>query len=55
MLMNYNFAYLYGCGTLSPKLKEERRIRVVENGKLKRKFGPNKDKVMGKWRKKPNE
>jgi hypothetical protein len=35
-------------------LREERRLRVFENGVL-RIFGPKSDKVTGKWRKLHNE
>jgi hypothetical protein len=37
--------------TLSFTLREERRLRVFENGVLRRIFGPRKDKVTGEWRK----
>jgi len=36
-------------------LKEERRLRVIENRVLKRVFGPKKDEVTGDWRKLHNE
>jgi len=32
-------------------LKEECRLRVFENGVLRRVFVPKKDEVTGKWRK----
>jgi hypothetical protein len=38
---------LYGCETLSPTLREEHRLRVVENRVLRRIFGPNRDEVTG--------
>jgi hypothetical protein len=34
---------------------EERRLRVFENGLLRRMFVHKKDKVTGKWRKLHNE
>jgi len=42
---------LYGCGTWSLILREERRLRVFENGVLRRIFGPKRDEVTGEWRK----
>ena len=42
---------LYGCETWSLTLREERRLRVFENGVLRRVFVPKKDEVTGKWRK----
>ena len=38
---------LYGCGTLSLILREERSLRVLENRVLRRIFGPKKDEVTG--------
>jgi len=46
---------LYGCETWSLTLKEERRLRVIENRVLRRIFGPKRDEVTGKWRKLHNE
>jgi len=34
---------LYGCETWSLTLREERRLRVFENGVLRRVFGPKRD------------
>jgi len=42
---------LYGCKTWSLTLKEERRLRVPENGDLRRTIGPNRDEVTGEWEK----
>jgi hypothetical protein len=42
---------LYGCETLSFALREEQRLRVFENGVLRRIFGPMRDEVTGGWRK----
>jgi hypothetical protein len=42
---------LYGCGTWSLTLREEHRLRVLENRVLRRIFGPKRDEVRGKWRK----
>ena len=36
-------------------LREERRLRVFENGVLRRVFGPKRDEVTGEWRKLHNE
>ena len=46
---------LCGCETWSLVLREEHRLRVFENGVLRRIFGPKKDEVAGKWRKLHNE
>jgi hypothetical protein len=42
---------LYGCETWSLIMSEECRLRVYENGVLRRIFGPNRDEVTGRWRK----
>jgi hypothetical protein len=36
-------------------MREERRLRVFENGVLRRVFGPKRDEVKGEWRKIHNE
>jgi hypothetical protein len=46
---------LYGCETWSLTLREEHRLRVFENGLLRRIFGPKRDEVMGEWRKLHNK
>ena len=46
---------LYGCETSSLTLREERRLRLVENRVLRRIFGPRRDEVIGEWRKLQNE
>ena len=46
---------LYGCESWSLTLREERRLRVFENGALRRIFGPKRDEVTGEWRKLHNE
>jgi hypothetical protein len=46
---------LYGCETWSFTLREERRLRVSENGLLRRTFGPKRDEVTREWRKLHNE
>ena len=46
---------LYGCGTWSLTLREERKLRVFENMVLRRKFGPRKEEVTGEWRRLHNE
>jgi hypothetical protein len=42
---------LYGCETCSLKLREEHRLRVLENRVLRRIFGPKRDEGTGQWRK----
>jgi hypothetical protein len=46
---------LYGCETLSLKLREEHRLSVFENRVLRRTFGPNRDEVTGERKKLHNE
>ena len=41
--------------TWSLTLREERRVRVFENGVLRRIFGPKRDEVTGEWSKLHNE
>jgi hypothetical protein len=41
---------LYGCETWSHTLREERRLRVFENGVLRSILGPKRDEVTGEWR-----
>ena len=38
---------LYGCETLWPTLREERRLRVFDIMVLRRIFGPKRDEVTG--------
>jgi len=38
---------LYGCETWSLTLREERRLRVLENRVLRTLFGPKRDEVTG--------
>jgi hypothetical protein len=42
---------LYGCETWSLTLREEHRLRVFENGVLRRIFGPTRNEVTGEQRK----
>jgi hypothetical protein len=44
-----------GCETWSLTLNEEHRVRVCENGVLRRIFGLKRDEVTGGWRKLHNE
>jgi hypothetical protein len=46
---------LYGCETWSLTLREEHRLRVLENRVLRRIFGPKRDEVTGEWKKSHNE
>ena len=50
-MQNYNLpVVLYECETWSLTLREERRLRVFENGVLRRIFGTNRDGVTGEWK-----
>jgi hypothetical protein len=44
-------AVLYGCETWSLALREEHRLRVLENRVLRRIFGPKRDAMVEGWRK----
>jgi hypothetical protein len=46
---------LYGCGTWSLTLRNERKLMVFENMVLRRIFGPRRVEVMGEWRRLHNE
>jgi hypothetical protein len=46
---------LYGRETWSLTLRKEHKLRVFENGVLRRIFGPKRDGVTGGWRKLHNE
>jgi hypothetical protein len=46
---------LYGCETWSLTLREEHRLRVLENRVLRRIFGPKRDEVTGEWKRLHNE
>ena len=46
---------LNGCETWSLTLREERKLRVLENMVLRRIFGPRRDEVTGEWRRLHNE
>jgi hypothetical protein len=46
---------LYGFDTWSLTLREERWLRVFENRVLRRIFGPEREAVIGEWRKVHNE
>jgi hypothetical protein len=41
------YIVLQGCEIWFLALREERRLRVFENGMVKRMFGPNRDDVTG--------
>jgi len=45
----------YGCETWSLTLREEHRLRVLENRVLTRIFRPKRDGVTGEWRKLHND
>jgi hypothetical protein len=42
---------LYACGNCCLTLKEEHRLRVIENRVLRRIFGSEREEVTGDWRK----
>jgi hypothetical protein len=46
---------LYGCETWSLTLREEHRLRVLENRVLKRIFGAKRDEMVRGWSKLHNE
>jgi hypothetical protein len=46
---------MYGCETWSLTLKKEHRVRVLENGVLRRIFVPNREEVAGGWKRLYNE
>jgi hypothetical protein len=46
---------LYGCESWFLALREEQRLRVLENRVLRRITGPKRDGVTGGWRKLHNE
>ena len=46
---------LYGCETWSLTLREERKLRLLENMMLRRIFGPRRDEVTGEFRRLHNE
>jgi hypothetical protein len=48
-------AVVHGCETWSLTIREEHRLRVLENRVLRRIFGPKRDEVTGEWRKLHNE
>jgi hypothetical protein len=46
---------LNGCETWSLTLREEHRLRLLDNRVLMRMFEPKRDEVTGEWRKLRNE
>ena len=42
---------VFGCETWSLTLREERRLRLLENRVLRRIFGHKSEEVIGEWRK----
>jgi hypothetical protein len=46
---------LYVCEAWSITLREEHRLRVLENRVLRRIFGPKREEVAGGWRRLHNE
>jgi hypothetical protein len=53
---NYSFVcFFYECETWSFTLKEERRLRALENRVLSGIFGPKRDEVKEEWRRLHNE
>jgi hypothetical protein len=47
--------FFYGCETWSLTLREEHRLKVIENRVLRRIFGPKRDEMARSWRKLHNE
>jgi len=45
------YVVLYGCETWLLTLREEHRLRVLENWVLRGLFGPRREEVKGEWRK----
>jgi hypothetical protein len=45
----------YGCGTWSLTLREDQRLRVLQNRVLRRIFGPKRDETTEEWRRLHNE
>jgi len=45
------YVVLYGCETWSLTLREEVRLKMLENRVLRRIFGPKRDEVTREWRK----
>jgi hypothetical protein len=54
-LKNAVAVVLYVCETWSLTLREEHKLRVLENRALRRTFGPKRGGVTGGWRKLHNE
>ena len=46
---------MYGRETWSLTLRKEHRLRVFEDGLVRRVFGPERDEVTGEWKKLHNE
>jgi hypothetical protein len=46
---------LYGCESWSLTLRDEQRLRLLENRVLRRIFGPKRDEVTGEWRRLHNK
>jgi hypothetical protein len=46
-IATYKLNLIYGCETWSLTLREKRRLRVFENGVLRRIFGPKKARQQG--------
>jgi hypothetical protein len=42
---------LYGCETWSPTLREEHRLKMIENRLLRKVFEPKRFEVTGDWKK----
>jgi hypothetical protein len=46
---------LYGCQAWFLTLREERRLRVIENRVLEKVFWPKRNEIRGEWRRSHNE
>ena len=49
--MTFAPTFIYGCETWFLTLREEHRLRVVENKVLRNIFGAKRDEITGEWRK----
>ena len=50
VILSFVFVSLHGCETWSPHLREEHRLRLLENSVLRRTFGPKREEVTGWYR-----
>jgi len=53
--VKYYIVVLYGCETWSLAIREEHRLRVLQNTVLRRILEANREKVTGGWKRLHNE